>query len=72
MIHGGTLDADLEGLSREQLMAEHELRPGSVCPNYVLADIARLMPKTPHDLAALPGLRRWQVDVFGARLLGSL
>jgi len=57
---------------REELMVEHELRPGIVCPNYVLADIARLLPRSPDDLAALPGLRRWQVDVFGARLLASL
>jgi ribonuclease D len=57
---------------REELMVEHELRPGIVCPNYVLADIARLLPRSPDELAALPGLRRWQVDVFGARLLASL
>ncbi|MBK8613306.1 MAG: ribonuclease D [Flavobacteriales bacterium] len=57
---------------REELMVEHELRPGIVCPNYVLADIARLLPKSMDELTALPGLRNWQVKEFGARLLSVL
>ncbi len=57
---------------REELMVEHQLRPGIVCPNYVLADIARLLPKSMDELTALPGLRNWQVKEFGARLLSVL
>jgi ribonuclease D len=57
---------------REELMAEHDLRPGIVSPNHVLAEIARLLPRTTAELEALPGMRRWQVDLFGERLLGAL
>jgi ribonuclease D len=57
---------------REQLMLEHDLRPGIVSPNHVLAEIARLLPRTPDELAALPGMRRWQVGLFGERFLSAI
>ncbi len=57
---------------REQLMLEHDLRPGIVSPNHVLSEIARLLPRTPDELAALPGIRRWQVGLFGERFLSAI
>ncbi len=57
---------------RERLMVEHDLRPGIVSPNHVLADIARLMPRTTEELIALPGMRRWQVELFGPSLIAAL
>jgi ribonuclease D len=47
------------------------LDPGLVCPNAVLAAIARMEPRTAPELDAIPDLRRWQRDVMGeAALLG--
>ncbi|MBL8000895.1 MAG: ribonuclease D [Flavobacteriales bacterium] len=57
---------------RERLMVEHDLRPGIVSPNHVLTEIARLMPRTSDELAALPGMRRWQVELFGPSLIAAL
>lgn len=48
------------------------LPPGVVCPNSVLEAIARTAPTSLDELGALPGLRRWQVESFGADLLAVL
>ncbi|MEZ4806681.1 MAG: HRDC domain-containing protein [Flavobacteriales bacterium] len=57
---------------REVLMKEHDLRPGIVGANQLLADIARALPGDREALAALPGMRRYQVEHFGAALLEAL
>jgi HRDC domain len=43
-----------------------------VCPNHVLGEIARTLPGDPQALAAIDGLRNWQVREFGADLLREL
>jgi ribonuclease D len=57
---------------RDRLTQERDLRPGIVCANHLLNDVARLMPRTIEELAAIPGMRRWQVEEFGKDLLGAL
>jgi ribonuclease D len=57
---------------RDQLTQAHDLRPGIVAANQLLADIARTLPGDTKALAALPGIRRYQVETFGAELLGAL
>ncbi len=54
---------------RDTLTATHDLRPGIVAANQLLMDIARTLPGDLDALAALPGMRRYQVEHFGAELL---
>lgn len=58
--------------SRDKLMQEFDLRPGIVAANQLLMEIARTLPGDLDTLAALPGIRRYQVEHFGAALLRSL
>lgn len=57
---------------RDRLTAEHDLRLGIVASNQLLADIARTLPGDLDALAALPGMRRYQVEHFGLDLLKAL
>ena len=57
---------------RERLMKEHDLQPGVLCANQLLSDIARVRPKDLGELAGINGMRRWQVETFGAGLLAAL
>lgn len=57
---------------RDKLTTEHDLRMGIVASNQLLSDIARTMPGDLDALAALPGIRRYQVKHFGSDLLKAL
>lgn len=57
---------------RDDLTREFDLRPGIVAANQLLMEIARTLPGDLTALAALPGLRRYQVEHFGAELLKVL
>lgn len=46
-----------------------DLPPGLVAPNWLLERIARAAPATPGALAAVEGIRRWQVATIGEDLL---
>lgn len=59
-------------LKRDELTASFDLRPGIVAANQLLADIARTLPGDLNALAALPGMRTYQVKHFGAALLSAL
>ncbi|HEX5634731.1 MAG TPA: ribonuclease D [Gemmatimonadales bacterium] len=48
------------------------LQPGVLCPNGTLEAIARANPASIDELAAIPGLRRWQREVLGRELLAAL
>lgn len=58
--------------ARERLMAEHDLRPGIVCANHLLAAIARRLPTSLQELRTIEGMRNYQVEVFGQDLLNAL
>jgi ribonuclease D len=57
---------------RDEIAQARDLRQGIVCPNHVLGEIARTLPGDPQALAAIDGLRNWQVREFGADLLREL
>jgi ribonuclease D len=54
---------------RNRVVARRGLAPVVVANNNVLKEIARLMPATMDELAAVPGIRRWQIADFGEELL---
>ncbi|MBL7950519.1 MAG: ribonuclease D [Flavobacteriales bacterium] len=58
--------------TRDVLMNEFDLRPGIVAANQLLMDIARTLPGDLEALKALPGMRRYQAEHFGAALLKAL
>ena len=45
--------------------------PGVLASRERLEAVARAKPKSVDDLAAIPGLRRWQIDVMGADFVKS-
>jgi len=67
-------DARVERLkaARNREAARLDLAPGVLCPNGTLEAIARAQPATRDDLAAVPGLRRWQSAEIGEVLLAAL
>ncbi|MBK7944100.1 MAG: ribonuclease D [Flavobacteriales bacterium] len=57
---------------RDRLTTDFDLRMGIVASNQLLADIARTLPGDLDALAALPGMRRYQVQHFGQDILKVL
>lgn len=57
---------------RDELTAQFDLRPGIVAANQLLMDIARTLPGDLPALAAMPGVRKYQVEHFGQALLREL
>ncbi len=54
-------------------LAERMALPlGLVAPNTLLEAIAHRMPRSLSELAAVPGVRRWQTGEFGAEMLQEL
>ena len=68
------LDARVDRLKawRVGAAARYDLPPGLLAPNGLLEGVARAAPKTIAELAAVPGIRRWQVAEFGEELLAAL
>jgi ribonuclease D len=59
-------------LVRDRLTKEHDLKPGIVAANHLLIEIARTRPGDLEALAALPGIRKYQVQHFGEDLLKAV
>jgi ribonuclease D len=57
---------------RDRRAAELELDPGVLCPRERLEAIARRNPRSLDELMEVPDVRRWQVEVLGEELVGSL
>jgi ribonuclease D len=57
---------------RDEIASARDLRQGIVCPNHVLADVARLSPGDLQTLEGIEGFSRWQVREFGVELLSAL
>ena len=49
-----------------------DLATGVLCPNGTLEVIARARPQSLAELAELPGVRRWQVEILGRDLLKAV
>ncbi len=58
--------------ARADVTARLGLEPGVICPNAVLESIAKQVPASLEALAAIPGLRRWQIETFGEDLLAAI
>lgn len=54
---------------RNAVMARDRLAGIAVVSNNALKEVARRAPRTIDELAAIPELRRWQVERWGARLV---
>ena len=57
---------------RDEAATRLELDPGVLCSRERLENIARSSAKTPGDLAAVPELRRWQIEEMGDGFLEAL
>jgi len=68
------LEARVEALkdARNRRAAELELDPGFVMSRNLLEEVGKARPKTLEQLAAVEGVRRWQVEAAGEALLGAL
>ncbi|CAH2032707.1 ribonuclease D [Trichlorobacter ammonificans] len=66
--------ARLTGLKqwREHFSGSIGLSPGLIAPNWLLERIAEQQPDNPAQLAALPGVRRWQTDLWGSEVMTLL
>ena len=58
--------------AREEAAQRLGLDPGFLCAREKLETIARKKPKTLEELAEIPDLRRWQIEVLGAAFLKAL
>src|SRR5437667_3555015 len=57
---------------RDEAATRLELDPGVLCSRERLENIARSSAKTLDDLAAVPALRRWQIEEMGDGFLRAL
>jgi ribonuclease D len=69
-----SFDNDVNALraAREEAAQRLGLDPGFLCAREKLETIARKKPKTLEELAEIPDLRRWQIEVLGAAFLKAL
>jgi len=71
-------DADFDNrvnalrVAREEAAQRLGLDPGFLCAREKLETIARKKPKTLEELAEVPDLRQWQVEVLGPAFLRAL
>src|SRR5687768_4772105 len=57
---------------RDEVARALDLDPGVLCSRERLENIARSDAKTTGDLEAVPGLRRWQIEVMGEGFIQAL
>jgi ribonuclease D len=71
-------DPELEGRvealknARNREAEKLDLDPGFIMSRAQLEEVARARPRTPEALAAVNGVRRWQLEAIGEALLGVL
>lgn len=72
--HDPAFAARLERLLavRQELAQELALDLAALLPRSVLIELARRAPRERAELGQVPGLRRWQIDTFGDRLLEAV
>lgn len=72
--HDPAFDIRLERLKalRTVLATRFDLQPGVLCPNWLLEGIARAAPATRDAVSGVEGIRRWQVEAFGAEVLEAM
>lgn len=67
-------DATLERLRavRDEVATSLGLDRGFLMPRAQLEELARLRPGSVEELAEVPGLRRWQVEALGERIVDAI
>jgi ribonuclease D len=65
------LEARVESLkdARTRVANQLELDPGFLISRATLEEIGKAQPRTPEELEAVPGVRKWQVEAAGDALL---
>jgi ribonuclease D len=58
--------------ARDTIATQLDLDSGVLCSRERLEAVARKKPRSAEELAAIPELRKWQVDVLGAAMLKAL
>lgn len=58
--------------ARNRLAEALDLDPGFLVSRAVLDEVARRRPTTPEELAAIPELRRWQIEAAGDEILRTV
>ena len=58
--------------ARDAAAAEHELDRGLLLPRHMMESIARANPGSVEELRAVDGLRSWQIEVVGERVVSAL
>lgn len=64
--------ADRLKRERNQAAEDLGLDRGTLLSNAMVLEVARAGPGTPDEILRIPGIRRWQVEVLGDRLLAAL
>jgi ribonuclease D len=57
---------------RDGVAAQLELDPGVLCSRDRMETVARIKPRHVEELEAVPGLRKWQIEVLGPGFVTSL
>ncbi|NJD39328.1 MAG: ribonuclease D [Geobacter sp.] len=57
---------------REQVSSRLELATGLLSPNWLLERIAEQQPETLKQLTEIPGIRRWQLRLWGEEMIETL
>ena len=57
---------------RESYSQDLQLAPGLIAPNWLLERITEQCPLNAEQLAVIPGIRRWQTNLWGADMLKLL
>lgn len=57
---------------RDRVATELEIDPGVLCPRERLENVARRKPKSLDELAEVPDVRKWQIELLGAEFLKTL
>ncbi len=70
----GVVSRRVEALRRWRAGATERvgLEPGVLLPNRVIGLIAEAAPRTPDELAAVDGVRRWRAETFGGEIIAAL
>lgn len=73
-IRDKTLEQKVDRLRsvRDEIAKSLGIDPGVLAPRHVLAAIATDCPAEPSALAAIPAMRRWQIDVAGEQLVAAI
>jgi ribonuclease D len=72
--HDPVIDERVERMrvARDKVATELELDRGLLLPRHMMESIARAKPGNVDELRAIEGLRSWQIEVLGERVLGAL